>query len=187
MSIYAPPWLSKVSERLLSKQYQCQSGWTHIEGSRPEWCILSMIHSSETTFWSGTLDIVPDHRRNVCHLPPPLLFPPGNQATDTKMNTNHLTSWQHMYHQRGIHLQKAHNMHSHEYRHNHMDTSKKHIHTKTYMWLCTCTCMNTNTCRHVQACAHTNPHRRRYPRHAIITMPTNNCPHPHAHKNKPTD
>ena len=29
----------------------------HIEGSRPEWCISSMIYSRDTPFWSGTLDI----------------------------------------------------------------------------------------------------------------------------------
>ena len=30
----------------------------HIEGSRPEWCISSMIYSRDTPFWSGTLDIL---------------------------------------------------------------------------------------------------------------------------------
>ena len=28
-----------------------------IEGSRPEWCISSMINSRDTPFWSGTLEI----------------------------------------------------------------------------------------------------------------------------------
>ena len=28
----------------------------NIEGSRPEWCISSMIYSRDTPFWSGTLD-----------------------------------------------------------------------------------------------------------------------------------
>ena len=27
------------------------------EGSRPEWCISSMIYSRDTLFWSGTLEI----------------------------------------------------------------------------------------------------------------------------------
>ena len=30
----------------------------YIEGSRPEWCISSMIYSRDTPFWSGTLDII---------------------------------------------------------------------------------------------------------------------------------
>ena len=30
----------------------------YIEGSQPEWCILSMINSRDTPFWSGTLDIM---------------------------------------------------------------------------------------------------------------------------------
>ena len=29
----------------------------HVEGSRPEWCILSMIYSGDTSFWSETLDV----------------------------------------------------------------------------------------------------------------------------------
>ena len=28
----------------------------HFEGSRPEWCISSMIYSRDTPFWSGTLE-----------------------------------------------------------------------------------------------------------------------------------
>ena len=35
----------------------------YIEGSRPEWCISSMIYSRDTPFWSGTLDM----RICVCH------------------------------------------------------------------------------------------------------------------------
>ena len=31
--------------------------WTKIEGSRPEWCISSMIYSTDTPFWSGTLQM----------------------------------------------------------------------------------------------------------------------------------
>ena len=31
----------------------------HIKGSRPEWCISSMIHSRDIPFWSETLDM--DH------------------------------------------------------------------------------------------------------------------------------
>ena len=31
--------------------------YNYIEGSRPEWCISSMIYSRDTPFWSGTLDI----------------------------------------------------------------------------------------------------------------------------------
>ena len=30
----------------------------NIEGSRPEWCISSMIYSRDTPFWSGTLDML---------------------------------------------------------------------------------------------------------------------------------
>ena len=33
----------------------------YIEGSRPEWCMSSMIHNKDTPFWSGTLDIVLSH------------------------------------------------------------------------------------------------------------------------------
>ena len=29
----------------------------NIEGSRPEWCISSMIYGRDTPFWSGTLDM----------------------------------------------------------------------------------------------------------------------------------
>ena len=29
----------------------------YFEGSRPEWCISSMIYSRDTPFWSGTLDL----------------------------------------------------------------------------------------------------------------------------------
>ena len=38
------------------------SGWRiivlDIEGSRPEWCISSMIYSRDTPFWWGTLDLL---------------------------------------------------------------------------------------------------------------------------------
>ena len=47
----------------------------HIEGSRPEWCISSMIYSTGTPFWSETLDIMPNvkiqlitHIHNVTHM-----------------------------------------------------------------------------------------------------------------------
>ena len=30
----------------------------YFEGSRPEWCISSMIYSRDTLFWSGTLDMI---------------------------------------------------------------------------------------------------------------------------------
>ena len=30
----------------------------HVEGSRPEWCMSSMIYSGDTPFWSETLDMV---------------------------------------------------------------------------------------------------------------------------------
>ena len=33
------------------------SVWQHIEGSRPEWCISSIIYSRDTPFWSETLDM----------------------------------------------------------------------------------------------------------------------------------
>ena len=32
-------------------------GHSHIEGSRPEWCITSMIYSGDTPFWLETLDM----------------------------------------------------------------------------------------------------------------------------------
>ena len=32
----------------------------HFEGSWPEWCISSVIYSRDTTFWSGTVDLVCD-------------------------------------------------------------------------------------------------------------------------------
>ena len=32
--------------------------WNKIEGSRPEWCISSMIYSRDTPFWSETLEII---------------------------------------------------------------------------------------------------------------------------------
>ena len=35
----------------------CLCECVHIEGSRPEWCISSMIYSRDRPFWSGTLDI----------------------------------------------------------------------------------------------------------------------------------
>ena len=31
--------------------------WFNVEGSRPEWCISSMIYSGDTPFWSETLDM----------------------------------------------------------------------------------------------------------------------------------
>ena len=31
--------------------------WVSIVGSRPEWCISSMIYSGDTPFWSRTLSI----------------------------------------------------------------------------------------------------------------------------------
>ena len=39
--------------------YTCSnvSSFSHIEGSRPEWCISSMMYSRDTTLWSETLDI----------------------------------------------------------------------------------------------------------------------------------
>ena len=42
------------------KNGRCKSfplRYLQIEGSRPEWCILSMIYSRDTPFWSETLEI----------------------------------------------------------------------------------------------------------------------------------
>ena len=33
----------------------------HIEGSRPEWCISSMIYSRDTPVWSESLDMFKNH------------------------------------------------------------------------------------------------------------------------------
>ena len=44
--------------------------FAHIEGSRPKWCISSMIYSRDTPFWSGTLDIGNEIKicsQNKCH------------------------------------------------------------------------------------------------------------------------
>ena len=46
-------------------QYSVGQQWDNIEGSRPEWCISSMIYSRDTPFWSGTLNIVVDNSRTV--------------------------------------------------------------------------------------------------------------------------
>ena len=35
----------------------CVNVCVHIKGSRPEWCISSMIYSRDTPFWSETLDM----------------------------------------------------------------------------------------------------------------------------------
>ena len=37
----------------------CLKIYIYIEGSRPEWCIPSMIYSRDTPFWLGILDIWP--------------------------------------------------------------------------------------------------------------------------------
>ena len=42
---------------LLSYEECFHSRNQYIEGSRPEWCISSMIYSGDTPFWSETLDI----------------------------------------------------------------------------------------------------------------------------------
>ena len=31
---------------------------SHLKGFRPEWCISTIYHASDTPFWSGTLDII---------------------------------------------------------------------------------------------------------------------------------
>ena len=58
----------------------------HIEGSRPERCVSSMIYSRDTPFWSGTLDIWPEEV-----VPVPLRTPvhagDRSQATDSTVRS----------------------------------------------------------------------------------------------------
>ena len=37
----------------------------YFEGSRPEWCISSMIHSGDTPFWLETLDLLTRTDRQI--------------------------------------------------------------------------------------------------------------------------
>ena len=41
-----------------STVYLFSVGDVHLEGSRPEWCISSMIYSKDIPFWSETLNLL---------------------------------------------------------------------------------------------------------------------------------
>ena len=45
------------SLRIINGEVMSSILWFHIEGSRPEWCISSMIYSRDTPFCSETLDM----------------------------------------------------------------------------------------------------------------------------------
>ena len=49
-------WKRRQSLNVLCSQTACLT--SKFEGSRPEWCISSMIYSTDTPFWSETLEIV---------------------------------------------------------------------------------------------------------------------------------
>ena len=62
ISTELPLVLWTITEELQKKSWSSLSYMIHdaqhIEGSRPEWCILSMIYSADTPFWSKTLNML---------------------------------------------------------------------------------------------------------------------------------
>ena len=46
-----------LSENIGHTQWLLLLLFQYIEGSRPEWCVSSMVYSRNTPFWSGTLDM----------------------------------------------------------------------------------------------------------------------------------
>ena len=45
---------------------RCYVPWFYFEGSRPEWCISSMIYGRDTPFWLDTLEYFPPNDLYCC-------------------------------------------------------------------------------------------------------------------------
>ena len=52
-----PCQIEKGRKRSVECTRGLRKGHFDIEGSRPEWCVSSMIYSRDTPFWLGTLNI----------------------------------------------------------------------------------------------------------------------------------
>ena len=57
----------------------------YVEGSRPEWCISSMIYSGDTPFWSETLDVHCCQGKNRCQSGQGSQLPLKFSCTDNRL------------------------------------------------------------------------------------------------------
>ena len=62
LSFFCPVFKVRVQDTTVTMNQAIVIHTSHynyiFEGSRPEWCISSMIYSRDTPFWPGTLDLV---------------------------------------------------------------------------------------------------------------------------------